>query len=257
MGYGPKGCAAQQVHGSIRNGRVQQKRDRARASEQDGNRPERVKARDKCSYSSRRLLLGDWAIQLSRAREKYGHSKDFEHRASASTATLSTAITFTDVQHANKAIHGPKYNTQTQRKHSKVAGRCSACKQGNDAGQSTMLKHGNASTVMTQAKADSRSSAYAYGKNAGRGRCSTCKQGESADQSPILRRSASTLRSQADVQHGNKAKPQIKVPFAPAKHSNIEHSEGADRYVKTSVARMHGEGRCPNIAKVTSSAARA
>ena len=173
--------------------------------------------------------MGDWPIQLSRAREKYGHSKDFEHRASASTATLSTAITFTDVRHANKV--------KTQAK-----AQCS----------STATQ----STVMTQAKADSRSSAYTYGKNAGRGRCSTCKQGESADQSPILRRSASTLRSQADVQHGNKARPQIKVPFAPAKHSNIEHSEGADRYVKTSVARMHGEGRCPNIAKVTSSAAR-
>ena len=152
--------------------------------------------------------------------------------------------------------------TQSECKHGNVehsdnVHKCSACKQGKDAGQRTMLKHGNASTVMTQAKADSRSSAYAYGKNAGRGRCSTCKQGESADQSPILRRSASTLRSQADVQHANKAKPQIKVPFASAKHSNIEHSEDADRYVKTSVVRMHGEGRCPNIAKVTSSAARA
>ena len=186
MGYGPKGCAAQQVRDWIRNGRVKQKRDRARASEQDGNRPERVKARDKCSYSSRRLLLGDWAIQLSRAREKYGHSKDFEHRASASTATLSTAITFTDVQHANKAIHGPKYNTQTQRKHSKVAGRCSACKQGKDAGQSTMLEHGNASTVMTQAKAEVRHT-----------------------------RTAKT-QAEADVQHANKVNPRTKAQYSDA-----------------------------------------
>ena len=51
--------------------------------------------------------------------------------------------------------------TQSECKHGNVehsnnVHRCSVCKQGKDAGQNTMLKHGNASTVMTQAKAEVR-----------------------------------------------------------------------------------------------------
>ena len=128
--------------------------------------------------------------------------------------------------------------TQSECKHGNVehsdnVHRCSACKQGKDAGQSTMLKHGNTSTVMTQAKADSRSSAYTYGKNAGRGRCSACEQGKDAGQSTMLKHgNASTVMTQAkpevrhthtaktqaeaDVQHANKANPRTKAQYSDA-----------------------------------------
>ena len=81
--------------------------------------------------------------------------------------------------------------TQSECKHGNVehsdnVHRCSACKQGKDTGQSTMLEHGNANTVMTQAKPEVR-----------------------------YTRTAKT-QAGADVQRANKANPRTKAQYSDA-----------------------------------------